>query len=121
MAKAKSEEIFEEEIKEEVKEEPKKNEEVNNEPVLTPAEKVKKHLNEKVKYTFPWLEGKDEDEQMLYIAVNGKNFVIHRGDEVTVPRYVVKVFENMRAQDMKLRAFNRKAQADFDKLNKELG
>ena len=36
----------------------------------------------------------------LYVAVNGHNFVIERGVEVEVPRYVEEVIRNMEAQNI---------------------
>ena len=36
----------------------------------------------------------------LYVAVNGHNFMIERGVEVEVPRYVEEVIQNMEEQNI---------------------
>lgn len=41
-----------------------------------------------------------EYKDPLYVAVNGHNFVIERGVEVEVPRYVEEVIKNMESQNI---------------------
>ena len=91
MAKAK-EEVLEEVKEVETKEEMK---------APTPeeiAKKVKANMEAKVPYVFRSYAGMDENETHIYIAVNGRNFVIELDKEVKVPRFVIEVYENMRAQ-----------------------
>lgn len=37
--------------------------------------------------------GKNEKDD-IYVAVNGRSFLIKRGVEVTIPEYVLKILEN---------------------------
>lgn len=34
------------------------------------------------------------DKDDIYVAVNGRSFLIKRGVEVTIPEYVLKILEN---------------------------
>ena len=70
------------------------------------AKKVNAYMAEKVPYVFPLLLGRKKEEQMLYIAVNGRNYVIERGKQVKVPRAVIEVYENMVKQDILLAEYN---------------
>lgn len=65
----------------------------------TEAQAREKYLMEKVKVKFKPLRGKDVD-QKIYVNVNGETFLIQRGVEVEVPRYVLQVLETSeKAQD----------------------
>ncbi len=53
-------------------------------------------LTDKVKYTLPKSKLERDD---VFVAVNGKAWVIRRGVEVEIPLYVVKALENSIKQD----------------------
>ena len=89
---------------------------------LTPEEKaakIKAHMEEKIPYVFRSYAGMDENETHIYIAVNGRNFVIELDKEVKVPRFVIEVYENMRAQAkiiQKLKDENKRKLEQMEKL-----
>ena len=65
------------------------------------AEVKKIDYNEKVKFTAPVRE--DTDETHLFVCVNGKTFLIERGLEVEIPRYVKCAIEDSAKQRMEAR------------------
>lgn len=59
-------------------------------------------MNERVPFTAPV---KEDGETHLYVCVNGRTFLIERGVEVKLPRYVVAAIEDsarQRAEAFKL-------------------
>ncbi len=51
----------------------------------------------------------------VYVAVNDRSFLIKRGVEVTVPRFVEEVLRNSLAQDEYVASLVEKLQADYEK------
>ena len=58
------------------------------------AKKTEKVAEEKVKIKLPRL--RDGKNQAAFVGVNGKTFLIQRGVEVEVPKYVAVAIENNR-------------------------
>ena len=54
-------------------------------------------MREKVKIKV--LKGDGIKKEVLFVSVNGENFVIQRGKEVEVPRYVAEVIQHMEEAD----------------------
>lgn len=52
-------------------------------------------------------------KEPLYVAVNGKNFVIPRGVPVDVPYYVAKVIEQSQRADERTAAMISRLEQDF--------
>ena len=58
----------------------------------------KKPAEELVRFRIP--RGRDEiDRQDVFVAVNGKSYLIKRGVEVEMPKAVVEVLENAERQN----------------------
>ncbi|MBQ7108410.1 MAG: hypothetical protein IJN95_04910 [Clostridia bacterium] len=51
----------------------------------------------------------------VYVSVNDRSFLIKRGVEVTVPRFVEEVLRNSLAQDEYVASLVEKLQADYEK------
>ena len=63
----------------------------------------------KVRITLPLSRSEKED---VYVAVNGKSYLIKRGIEVEVPDYVAEVLKHSEESDMKAMAFEAQAAAN---------
>lgn len=63
----------------------------------------------KVKITLPISRTEKED---VYVAVNGKSYLIKRGVEVEVPDYVAEVLKHSEEMDFKAIAFEAQASAN---------
>lgn len=50
------------------------------------------------------------DKEDIYVAVNGKSYQIKRGENVTIPDYVLKVIENQEEAIAQAMAFEAEAQ-----------
>lgn len=59
------------------------------------AEKERAYLLERVPFTAPLGDG---EESHLFCCVDGKNFLIERGVEVELPRYVILSLEDAARQ-----------------------
>ena len=57
--------------------------------------------------------GKYRDD--VYVSVNEKSYLIKRGVEVTVPRFVEQVLKNSLAQDEYVASLVEKLQTDYEK------
>lgn len=68
------------------------------EPVNTTPRNIQDWLNERV----PFFAFKDNDKYKddIVVGVNGKTFIIQRGVEVMIPRYVKMVLEDSMIQDV---------------------
>lgn len=62
--------------------------------------------NERMKERVPYMAFKDDDKYKddIVVIVNGKNFIIKRGEVVHIPRYVLAVLES---KDRELRSANK--------------
>lgn len=49
--------------------------------------------DDKVKVFFPKLRGRNED-QTIKVSINGKNYVIERGEEVEIPYKVKQIIDH---------------------------
>lgn len=58
----------------------------------------------KVVVTLPIL---NEDDMVQYVAVNGRSFMIRRGEEVEVPECVAEVLKNSERQKLEAMKFRR--------------
>lgn len=63
----------------------------------------------KVRITLPLSRSEKED---VYVAVNGKSYLIKRGIEVEVPDYVAEVIKHSEESDFKAMAFEAQAAAN---------
>ena len=61
---------------------------------------------------FPLMRGKEEED--IYVAVNGKSYVIKRGETVTIPEYVYKALENQEEALIELRKSEQAAQENIN-------
>lgn len=57
----------------------------------------KKKSEEKVILTVPWVDG---EESEITIGINGKNWVIMKGEPVEVPRAVAEIYWQSERQKM---------------------
>lgn len=57
--------------------------------------------------------GKYRDD--VYVSVNEKSFLIKRGEEVTVPRFIEEVLKNSLSQDEYVASLVEKLQSDYEK------
>lgn len=64
---------------------------------MTPKEKAA-YYNEKVKIKL--FKDNDRYADDVFVAVNGKTFIIKRGIEVEVPRYLAKMIADGERQDI---------------------
>ena len=55
---------------------------------------------EKVSLYIP-ITAETADEPDVFVGVNGNNFLIQRGVDVEVPRYVAMIIQNSRDQEMR--------------------
>lgn len=70
---------------------------------------VTKEKMVKIKIPFTKLEKDD-----VYVAINGRSWLIKRGVEVEVPECVVKVIENSERQSMESMEYEAQASANAD-------
>ena len=68
---------------------------VSKEAKVDKAKKLEAYLNEKVSYALPLIDPKDPQ---LFVAVNGKKWIIKRGKNVRIPRYLKKHLDEVEAQ-----------------------
>lgn len=71
------------------------------------------YMNEPVTIKLFKDNGKYRDD--VYVAVNDRSFLIKRGVEVTVPRFVEAVLRNSLAQDEYVANLVEKLQGDYEK------
>lgn len=69
------------------------------------------YWEELVPHIEPFLDDSDEAQS---VKVNGRRFLIRRGEEVMIPRFVKHVLDNRDAQIQASRRHNRKLQKDFE-------
>lgn len=81
-------------------------------------EEEKKHLNDPVKIRLFKDGNKYKDD--VFVAVNGKTFLIQRGVDVTVPRYVADVLYQSQTQDMEAAAYAEAQQREFKEASVRL-
>jgi len=83
------------------------------------SEDVKKWLNERV----PFYAFKDNDKYKddIVVGCNGKNFIIQRGKQVMIPRYVKIALDNSTAQNTYAANVTQGFQAQFESRSRELG
>lgn len=93
---------------EELKEKKQKPKKVVKNPSYDPA-----YWNERVPYQ-AFYDGEEYADDIL-VVVNGKRFLIRRGEEVMIPRYVVDVLENQAKQKRFSADYNRKLQEQFER------
>lgn len=60
--------------------------------------------------------GKYRDD--VYVAVNDRSYLIKRGVEVTVPRFIEQALKNSLSQDEYVASLVEKLQSDFEKSNR---
>lgn len=60
------------------------------------ARELNEKMNELVPVELPYSR---EQQAPLFVGVNGKTYLIKRGEEVMVPRFVKEVINNMKKQD----------------------
>ena len=60
--------------------------------------------------------GKYRDD--VYVAVNDRSYLIKRGEEVTVPRFIEQALKNSLSQDEYVASLVEKLQSDFEKSNR---
>lgn len=75
------------------------------------------YWNEKVPYEAFYDGDKYADD--ISVMVNGKRFLIQRGKQVMVPRYVVHVLENQAKQLKASAEYNRSLQDEFERETKK--
>lgn len=71
------------------------------------------YMNEKVTIKLFKDNAKYRDD--VYVAVNDRTFLIKRGVEVSVPRFVEEVLKNSLSQDEYVALLVEKLQADYEK------
>lgn len=71
------------------------------------------YMNEPVTIKLFKDNGKYRDD--VYVSVNDRSYLIKRGVEVTVPRFVEAVLRNSLAQDEYVASLVEKLQADYEK------
>lgn len=89
------------------------------EPENQNPEKVRAWLEERV----PFYAFKDDDKYKddIVVGVNGKNFIIQRGKQVMIPRYVAMVIEESMVQDTHAANVMLGYQEQYNKRTQELG
>ena len=60
------------------------------------ARELNEKMNELVPVELPYSR---EQQAPLFVGVNGRTYLIKRGEEVMVPRFVKEVINNMKKQD----------------------
>ena len=63
----------------------------------------------KVKIRLPFSRTEKDD---VYVAVNGKSYLIKRGEEVEVPEYVAEVLKHSEEMEAKAMAFEAQASSN---------
>lgn len=100
-----TEEVLEEVIEEAVEEKPKKTTKKAAEPVDEAA-----YWTERIPYKLPFDRNNNED---VFVAVNGQTFKIQRGVEVMIPRNVAAVLDQSQEQDYKTWLSAKMAEDEF--------
>lgn len=67
----------------------------------------------KVVVTLPIL---NEDDMVQYVAVNGRSFMIRRGEEVEVPECVAEVLKNSERQKLEAMKYRRQLEKQSDDM-----
>lgn len=74
------------------------------------TENVEVKEEKKVVVTLPIL---NEDDMVQYVAVNGRSFMIRRGEEVEVPECVAEVLKNSERQKLEAMKYRQKQSGDM--------
>lgn len=70
------------------------------------SEEAKTKTEKRVKVTLPIIH---EGDMVQYVAVNGKSYMIRRGEEVSVPEAVAEVLKNSERQKMEAMRYQQEA------------